>query len=71
MIGHCKIYKQAHTVFNCAITDDENKDFAKLYIANQNLLSQGSSIYKSKKNSLMMYYTQILKTCLIIKSYNF
>lgn len=50
IIGHCKIYKQAHTVFNCAITDDENKDFAKLYIANQNLLSQGSSIYKSKKN---------------------
>ena len=50
IIGYSKIYKQAHTVFNCAITDNENKDFTRLYIANQNQLSQGGSIYESKKN---------------------
>lgn len=50
IINYSEVYKQAHTVFNCAITDKEDNEFTKLYIANQNQLSQGSSIYKSKKN---------------------
>lgn len=50
IINSSKIYEQAHTIFNCAITDNENADFTKLYIANQNQLSQGSSIYETKKN---------------------
>ena len=47
-------------MFNCAITDNENKDFTRLYIANQNQLSQGSSIYESKKNVAGVAATSLL-----------
>ena len=47
-----KIYKKIDLPLNLAIIDNDYEDskLVKLYIANNNYLSQGSSIFKSKKN---------------------
>ena len=47
-----RIYKKIDLPLNLAIIDNNNEDskLVKLYIANNNYLSQGSSIFKSKKN---------------------
>ena len=52
IISSKKIYNDADMVFNIAITDDsEKKSFLmKLYLGNNEQLSQGSSVYKNKKN---------------------
>ena len=47
-----RIYKKIDLPLNLAIIDNNYEDskLIKLYIANNNFLSQGSSIFKSKKN---------------------
>ena len=46
-----EIYKKIDLTLNLAIIDnDEDSKLVKLYMANNNYLSQGSSIFKSKKN---------------------
>ena len=50
IVRNCKIYKEAQGVFNCALTNDINSNITKLYLANNDRLSQGSSILSSKKN---------------------
>jgi len=50
IISHADVYNQADGVFNCAIKDDNEVDIIKLFIANNNNLSQGNSIYKTKPN---------------------
>lgn len=46
------VYKNADAVFNIALTSDaaEVTEITKLYLANSDEMSQGSSIYLSKKN---------------------
>ena len=50
IINYSKVYNQADGVFNCAITNSSNTKIASLFLANGEILSQGSSIFKSKKN---------------------
>lgn len=50
IINKTKAYQLAHGVFNCAITNNQKIDITKLYVTNNDFLSQGSSILKTKKN---------------------
>jgi len=50
IISHCDVYKQAHAVFNVALTNEKKIDIVKLYVANNNYLGQGNSILKEKYN---------------------
>ena len=52
IISSKKVYLDADMVFNVALTDNSEKKFflTKLYLANNDELSQGSSVYKNKKN---------------------
>lgn len=52
IIANKKMYMEADAVFNIALTDHDVEEFCltKLYLANNDALSQGSSIYESKGN---------------------
>lgn len=44
------VYKNADGVFNCALCGEQNLSIKKLYLANNKLLGQGSSIFLKKHN---------------------
>ena len=50
IIQHDDIYKVANGVFNCALTGEQELSLINLYLANSDLLSQGSSIFLNKTN---------------------
>ena len=50
IISHCKVYNKAHGVFNCALTGESSLNITKLFLANGDTLSQGSSIFPNKSN---------------------
>ena len=43
-----RVYKLGSLVFNCALTGDEQPSIQNLYLANNDSLSQGSSIFLSE-----------------------
>jgi hypothetical protein len=50
IISHCNVYNKAHGVFNCALTGESSLNITKLFLANGDTLSQGSSIFANKSN---------------------
>ena len=50
VIQHSDIYKAADGVFNCALNGEQQLSLTNLYLANNDQLSQGSSIYLTKGN---------------------
>jgi|688.fasta_scaffold202768_2 hypothetical protein len=50
IISHSNVYKEAAGVFNFALTNEDKINITKLFIANNNYLSQGNSIFKRKYN---------------------
>ena len=50
IINFCDVYKNAHGVFNCALNGEQKVSVANLFLANEELLGQGSSIFLSKNN---------------------
>lgn len=50
VIQHSDVYDVADGVFNCALTGEQELSLINLYLANNDHLSQGSSIFTNKKN---------------------
>ena len=50
VIRKSSVYSEADAVYNCALTDRAEIEVANLFIANSDLLSQGSSIFRTKSN---------------------
>tara|TARA_B100001093_G_scaffold352808_1_gene337299 strand:- start:218 stop:955 length:738 start_codon:yes stop_codon:yes gene_type:complete len=62
IVSRKAIYKEAHAVFNFALTsnDDEPIKLSKLFLADSNSLSQGSSIFLEKANVKKDFFTLCL-----------
>lgn len=60
IISHSNVYKEAAGVFNFALTNEDKINITKLFITNNNYLSQGNSILKQKKMYLLINISQLL-----------
>jgi hypothetical protein len=50
VIKECDVYRKADGVFNCALTGEKSVSLKNLYLANRDILGQGSSIFSTKSN---------------------
>ena len=51
IINNSNVYKMADGIFNCALTNNSEFNFANLFLVNNDSLGQSSSIFKDKKNA--------------------
>jgi hypothetical protein len=58
IIANNSIYLKAESVFNVALTGDGNEDLSivKLFLVNGDIMSQGNSIFASKRNVSTKHY---------------